>query len=119
MKKKRIEESVYGSYIYLVWGCPRKEIIRWLNRKSGLEFEEKDEFGTDTFGSTFIIRYEDRTDLYIWVNNKKNIPSLVHELSHVVYHTLSSVGIQHNDDTDEAYAYLLTFYVRECLKALK
>ena len=39
--------------------------------------------------------------------------SLVHEIEHFVFRLFDNIGMTHSDDSDEAYAYLLSYVFKE------
>jgi len=55
----------------------------------------------------------------VWIDNKNNIETLSHELLHVVRFWLQEhLEIALNEDTEEIYTMLHSFYMRECMKVL-
>lgn len=50
--------------------------------------------------------------------NAKGLGVLVHELFHAAYFIMRKAGIDCNDSTDEAYAYLIEFLVEKAFSSL-
>ena len=51
----------------------------------------------------------------IWIRNKNLFPMIFHEIVHAVNEILGTRGIQLNNDTEEAYAYLSEYFANEML----
>lgn len=72
--------------------------------------EEYDRFKDNSLG--LVARDKDmRGESIIWFPKEPipEFPQIAHEVSHAVFHMLSSIGIPHTDDTDEIYAYLIEY----------
>lgn len=54
-------------------------------------------------------------ECFVWIRNKKNIPALVHETSHLVDNIFEAQGLK----GEETRAYLQEYFVAEVLKKLK
>ncbi len=48
-----------------------------------------------------------------------DLACLQHEIYHAVNYILSFIGIKYSDDSEEAYAYLITYLTEQCYKKLK
>ena len=114
MKKKFIKDPIYESHFWFVWDTPVKELRQWVLKKYNYEIEVQD--NVEELGKTIIIETPKTYSTIIWVNKKKNLPSLVHELLHKTFLTLKTAGFELTDESEEAYTYLLTYYLRECLE---
>ncbi len=117
MKKKYIKEPVYESYFWLVWDCDVFELRDWVWKKHNWELSIKDNM--EHLGKTIIIEGSNYVTFIIWINNKKNIPTLSHELMHKTFDTMKRVGIILDDSSEEAFAFLFSYYLQESIKALK
>lgn len=84
---------------------PEKEIAEWLNETKGYEgmYHEDDDFRLIWLQEipTTVGKYSD----------------LVHEIEHATFYLLKSRGLQHTEESDEAYAYL-SGYIFERIDSL-
>jgi len=103
----KISDPVFNTSINFVTGCSEKTFDRrWNNNNS-----RSDEGGTD--GKTLTSPGE---DVWIWICKKNDIETLAHELLHAIRYWLQDdKGIALGAETDEVYAYLISFYTREYL----
>ena len=115
MKKKLIEDKTFHTYIRLFWDCSEEEFVRYANKKNETEYEPN-----GAFGKTILHTVDKYFNVFIWVNSKKNYETLSHEILHIIRYWLQDfLGINMTEDTEEIYTMLHSFYMRECLKALK
>ena len=114
MKKKFIEEKVFGSYCYLVWDCKEEEFFSYINKKYKLNLKVEEQSGL------FISLYKKNEKIaYIWITNKKDVITLSHETIHLIRYWLQdSIGTNLNEETEETYCYLHDFYLKSFLKFL-
>lgn len=74
------------------------------------DFEEEKNLMERSAGITFTL---DTDDVVIWMRNTPkddgDMAVLAHEVYHAVSFLLRSIGIDHNSDTEEAYAYTFEY----------
>jgi len=73
---------------------------------------------TGAVGKTAICD-EDKGQLFMWVHSKKDIPSLVHEASHLVFFANDILGCIFTPDSQETFCYAVQEIVSKCLKGIK
>lgn len=74
------------------------------------------EFGKDANGA--FIQYTDNEGVLIkvlWVRNLKDIPTLAHEILHLVFNVLTEKGLEYNLGSEESYTYLMGFIMDQIL----
>ncbi len=54
-----------------------------------------------------------------WKETSKNILTLAHESAHAAFKILSSKGIKHNEETEEAFCYLQESIARRLVEAMR
>jgi len=102
MKKKLIKEPVYESYFWLVWDCDIYGLRKWVLKTFEWELTIRDD--VEHLGKTITITTDKNVDWIIWINDKKNVESLAHELFHMTGITMKNVGITITEN-DEPHAY--------------
>ena len=117
MRKKFIEEPLYNSYFYLVWDCSVEELRKWVLSRFNWELEITD--SQVNLGKLITIESDGKIDWIIWVDKKIKYESLSHELLHLTFNTMRIVGIQLTKESEEAFTYLYSFYLKRCLAMLK
>ena len=111
MKSKTIVDKTFRTYIKFVWDCSEKEFVDWWNKKS----EYKIEYYGDSDGKFAID--PNKTKIVIWIKNTNDVEALSHEILHAVNFWLNEYfRIYLTKETDEIYAMLHSFYMREVLK---
>ncbi len=117
----RWSDPLYGSGFVLLCG-PGVEALAWLARTFGpvTEFDG----AADMAGQTAWIERKGKRYAAIWfpefsADKIEDVAMLAHESFHATDFVLSDRGFKLSDDSDEAYAYYLSWVFRECLKRLK
>jgi len=106
----KISEPVFETSINFITGCSEKTFDRRWNTNNSTSDER------NTVGKTLTSSGE---DVWIWVHKKDDVETLVHELSHAIRFLLQEEKeIMLSKETDEVYAYLLSFYMRRYLIAI-
>ena len=109
MIKKTIKIPTYGHVrVHLLVG---KDIKDMYATCKNLGFQ-------DTIKSCdgLVAFLEDSTDTYIFINVNSSIGTLAHECFHVVVRIMNIVGSQLTYESEEPYAYLLSYLVNEVNK---
>jgi len=112
MKILKISEPVFRTSLTVSTGCSEKTFVNNWNKKH--EFQIEDNY---VYGKTIIIA--DDIHITIWINRKDNIETFTHELTHAIRSWMQEyLDIVISKDTDEMYAYLMSFYMREYLNGI-
>lgn len=53
----------------------------------------------------------------IWMRSMDNVPALAHEIAHLVFYVLGERGVPSAHGSDEAFAYLHTFFMKRAMDA--
>jgi hypothetical protein len=124
MKKYIITDEIYHQGFIMIVNCSEKQFNEHLKKKYNLK---TDLLKAD--GKFLVIErtnkktkeYECRSFLWLqkfdWTIQGQCI--LVHELQHLCFNHLTTIGIKHEDSTDEAYSYYIAYLLEKCCKALK
>ena len=118
MKKKFIQEDIFNSFCWFVWDCDLKELQKWVEKK--FNYRIRISLGW-CGGKTIYIEDEQKgtQNWIIWVNDKKNIVSLAHELIHFCWYIFKYNEMVLSNDNEEVFTRLHTYYFEKCLKYLK
>lgn len=122
MKSFLIHDDCWDADVWILYPCDEPALTRFVEKKFKkiLEPDEKPGF----LGRFVSIEDDDGNSLghvialSKWRNSPANVAILVHEALHVTHSILSDRGVELNDDTSEAFAYLLDSLVRRCLERL-
>lgn len=128
MNKFLIPDPIYGQSFELIVNCTKKQADNFIMKKYKVPKELMGDEFSYSDGLFRVFEYKLKGDshhciaLYMpkfqWTIKQQSI--LAHELMHFCYHVLSTAGIEHNKETDEAYAYYFQYITTECyLKLLK
>lgn len=102
----------------VVVGNPKKT-TDWLHEWLSSDIVVED-FKNSTQGLTF--RYPDANPV-IWLpevpKTEKQIAVLAHEVFHAVLFILDKIGIELNGNTEEIYAYLVSYFMHSILEAVR
>ena len=118
MKLYYISCPIYNATILLFTG-PREIVHKWFERH-----DITIAINPDSYMEAGQFNPENATDkkFYLWVGdfkqNAEDVACAIHEFFHVVSLILLEVGIKHNNETEEAYAYLLSWLSAEVFKRL-
>ena len=115
MKKKLIRDKTFNTFCELVWDCSEMEFYLYAKKKDG-DFNIS---VNNSAGKFFWCGSKNNMSVVIWLKRKDNMETLTHETLHLVKFWLKDFyGIPLNDDTEEIYAMLHSFYFHECAKVL-
>lgn len=115
MRKKFIEDNTFGSYLNFFWDCTEQEFLNKLNKRNGSKYQVNGAQGKSIYHED-----DEHLSFSIWVNRKDNYETLSHEILHATRFWLQDYfKIDLTQETDEVYTLFHSFYMRECLKALK
>jgi len=112
-------DNPYIKSTFLAYGCTHREFIAYINQHH--DAKEEYEFAVGTVFQSEVVKGVKA--FYIWIDQskikKKQRVFLVHELMHLVHALMDYVGMELNDETDEAYAYLQDSFYEQITNHLK
>ena len=115
MHKETIKEKVFRTSAVIIYDCSEEELAKYIDKAYNYSIKI-----TFSIGKTVVIEDGKYTDVIIWINSPKNMVTLSHEILHLVTFWLNRYyKIPLNDDTEEVYTMLHSFYMREAIKKLK
>lgn len=125
-----INDNIFGTNltVFIDGTKDRSKVIKSIEKhmKASLKESDSNHLKNDEISgnfNTYTVDYDDGTTtiynvIVIFSDCIKEIRKILcHELSHYVFRTLTSRGIQHTEETDEVYAYyigsLLSHFMNE------
>ncbi len=121
LRRWRWRDPIYGAGVVLLRGSG-VAALHWLTATFGsvTEFDGS----PDMAGQTAWVERDGKRWVVIWfpafsAAKVEDLSMLAHESYHAADFVLSDRGLKPSDDSDEAYAYYLSWVFRECLKRLK
>lgn len=115
MKKFFLVEQVLRTGASIIIGCPYSDVPKHMKREFvGGNFEDCTSDGR-------VLKVQGprgETEFVLWLNklnNLEDIGTLAHEIFHLVTYMLEYRGFKLSDESDEAYAHLTGYYMREIL----
>lgn len=115
-----INDTIFGTNltVFICGDKDRTKLIKGIEKHIEAPLKESDvaHIKDDTVRghfNTYTVDYDDGTTsiyniIVVFNDSLKEVRKILcHELSHYVFRTLSSRGIQHIEDTDEVYAYYI------------
>jgi hypothetical protein len=118
MKAKKIKDEVYNRDITLVYDCNQEEFYQFIEKKhKGLELTR-----WFTYAEHISISNE-KTWIrhYLWTKKGKGISCcgvMIHEVFHVTRDCFNEIGMDINEETNEAFAYYQEYIFKQILKIL-
>lgn len=112
---KHIEIDMYNRDLLFTAGTTKKEVINWFVKKGFVADElEALELGSlkNENSARFIFI---GNALIIWVKDLNDIPSIAHEVFHLVYFLGKNIGAELTDESEEFYAYLTGYMMKKIL----
>lgn len=114
---------IYKKYLYVLVGAP-KESVEALMEK--YDFGDKNaEALTELYGKhsktcAGLFNYNEEDNTYkIWLKEEpvtiEGEAVLLHEINHAVFYMLDNLGMEHTQESDEAYAYLSEYLYIEIM----
>ena len=113
----KINSGIYPFEAGVFYRMSREATVAELRRDYPHVLEElgEYEFLNHTSSASF---YKLESVTLIWISDSENhISDLTHELLHFAIDTLKAVGIPLDDSSEEAYAYLLSYYIKQVLNS--
>lgn len=122
MKSFLIHDDCWDADVWVLCPCDEAKLAAFVTRKFKQTLEPDDKPG---FLGRFVSIEDDAGNelghviaLSKWKNTPANAAVLVHECFHVTHSILSDRGVELNDETGEAFAYLLDSLVSRSMKLL-
>lgn len=113
VKHKLIFDKVFRSEV-LFYVCENGEkVISHIKKKYNVIWDSP---GFDGYKGTCVELFDKKTKIttwLIWVSDKKDWKSMVHETSHLVFRILDKRGVKYSSDNDETFCYLHEYFVSE------
>lgn len=114
-----LEDELFEFRVNIVWGGRPKDLKAFVLEgntdpvlKKGVEGLEDDAMGA-------FIADHNRDFYFLWVKNYKKTDALIHEILHLVQFELESKGIDPGPGLNEISTYLLSYWYRKIVKAIK
>ena len=104
---------------FLLFSCTFEDMQAWTRRALDVDLARSQK----AWGSTYWIH--DRSVMVIWLNSAESAPVaawnglIAHEAMHATNNVLLNAGLQHTNESDEAYAYYTGWLVEEMDMRLK
>ena len=114
MKKQLIEDKTFKTHCLFISNCTEQEFLDYINKRCKTNYKAGGASGKAVY-------YEDDKHLFcfIWVNDNKNYTTLAHEILHLIRFWLQDYyGINLNEQTEEIYTMLHSFYFKKIYKKL-
>lgn len=120
MTEEVIQVPIYKTAILVYYGDRKglyKVVKKHADRATAKEVTAQ--YMPNTDGQTIITKGRTLTICMKDVPRDANsVAALIHELSHATNYILREVGIQHSEETEEVYTYLLEYLTKETLERL-
>ncbi len=111
MIHKLIRDKTFHTYIRFYWDCTEKEFVDQWN-EGHFQIKERNSNGKT-------VASENLGDISIWINRKNNVETLSHEILHAIRIWLEDYyKIPLNEDTEEIYTMLHSFYMERYLSTV-
>lgn len=111
MKHKIIYDPVFRSEV-LFYSCKNfKEVVAHAKLKHKVDISDSNVDGN--MGMCWE-QIDDETKItfwVIWIRDKKDWKTMVHEAAHVVFRILDARGVKYNSGNDETWCYLHEFFI--------
>lgn len=118
MKTRTFIDEIYESRFVLLWGATAEQFKQHIRARYDKSYDGDVDFVGRCFETNAPTVHTVIIMLPNWRRTPRGLAILVHELFHAVEYTLRARGIEHTDETSEAYAYFLDSLVRRCLNIL-
>lgn len=112
-KYKAIEIPIYNGVCWFYSGDPKKCARHFKKKHQG----SSELFKADKTGACFV--QDNDCIVAIYVKKHTNYGTLAHEAFHAVKHIMDQVGVTLSDNSEEAFAYLISFFVDEWMDSKK
>tara|TARA_R110000868_G_scaffold341345_1_gene602196 strand:- start:138 stop:506 length:369 start_codon:yes stop_codon:yes gene_type:complete len=114
---KIIDSGIYPYQILFTVQSTETEVVKYLKKRFILDDEEISYIDFNNKGGR-AVQFKNGAML-LWVKDKYAVPVIGHEIFHITEFVMSKVDIPLNNDTSEAYAYLIEHLWKQILKAIQ
>lgn len=114
---KKVKVDMFKQEIMVF--CGRKDIDKWLEKNPVEDGEEMAGQLSMCSGLAGVLFTEDGNGRWFIYLEEKDLSTLSHESVHVAYMMLEMVGVEHDANNHESFAYLQEFIFSETADKLK
>ena len=102
-------------------GYNRKQCYKKIRRLSGKQAKELSKLDfLEAEGGAFFINFTDQNCLiYVDKECAGNLAAIAHEIFHAVYYIMKESGVKLSEDSEEAFAYLTEYLMKQIIEHLK
>ena len=117
MVYKKLHDNLYGVDCLFFSGCD----ISVAQKKANRVFHITEELAVEKtdVAAFFTCNTNSKTIYVIWVRRSRDIPTIAHEVVHLVYEVFKDRGIPSMYANQESFAYYTSFWMEEILKRVK
>ena len=105
-KAKAVVVSLWRAHGMLLKGGTADTAIRLAEEVSGHKLSDEDKDGIKSAAG---VAFVDAEPWIMWAKDENNVGEIAHELFHVTSHIMRTRGLTLSRDSEEAYAYTLTY----------
>lgn len=109
--KKKLFEPVFGTGLYFAVGKADSAFIQELGKWVDAKLIEDDFIGRNGFSMVLTDDKDGSKSHLIWLKDT-DIPTMAHEIAHLVNHVFREVGVSNED---EVFAYYLEYWMRRIM----
>ena len=114
-KPQHIYDPVFMINYYVSLGVSVTAYIKSVKKYLNIDIDESEFINSGGRASHFTNNKSGKEVIWIWVKNKSDMQSLVHEIFHGVFFTLEDRGIRLDYSSNEVFAYNIGMLMREIL----
>lgn len=111
MIHKLISDPVFKSEVLFYLSENGSEAIAHAKKKYNVIIENP---GFEGYKGTCVELFDPKSKItfwLVWVNDKKDWKTMVHEAAHVVFRILDRRGVKYTSENDETWCYLHEYFV--------
>ena len=112
-KYKAITIPIYNGVCWFYSGNEKACAEHFTKKHKG----PKTLFSTERLGACFV--QNGASNVAIYIKNHINYSTLAHEVFHATTHIMNEAGIELANESEEAYAYLISFFMDEWIDKSK
>lgn len=113
-----IKSDPYPYDVLFTIGSTEEQIIKYIENRCHYKLDAEEKKYIDIKGKQGrVVRFKNNA-LFLWVKSDY-IPTLGHEIFHVVELLMDKINTPLNESTGEVYAYLIEYYWKQVLPHLK
>ena len=109
MTFKEYQCNIYGAKVWFISGCTHLQCKKKLESKLNAEIDNWDHENSEGFTEI----YSDPTVFVVWINDKKDIYTLLHEVVHLAIEILNDRGVKISEsENGEVLAYYVEYWFK-------